>query len=203
MQLRTATSGPGGGCGGRRHERVNGKSGRARLAKEPLASVFLGFIIIWLVFDVTATGTASLHGEYGLLVGALVITTAAVFEVVISRVDPGEVLQRLGLGRPSLRGMVAGLVISLALVAVLAIVVGASLGQSTLRDKWPWLLVGLYANTASPRRRCSAGSCTAIYAPAAASHTPRCCRWFPSQPSTFCCWLSSRCRLRSARCSPR
>jgi hypothetical protein len=36
-------------------------------------------------FDVTARATASLHGENGLLVGGLVIATAAVLEMVISR----------------------------------------------------------------------------------------------------------------------
>jgi membrane protease YdiL (CAAX protease family) len=102
-----------------------------------------GFTIIYLVLDRSAAWTNSLFGEYGLLICGLVIAAALLVERLLFGRIPRQALGALGLGRPSGRGLLAALLVSLALLAyfpIFALVNGQPL---TLRDGWLWIAVGV------------------------------------------------------------
>jgi membrane protease YdiL (CAAX protease family) len=107
--------------------------------------VFAGFVLIWLVLDRSAAFFHSTYGEAGLGICALVLAAAVVVEMLVSRTSPGEAIRALGIGRPSARAVVIGLLLCLALLLfypVLSWVTGTPL---RLRGNWLWLIPGLFA----------------------------------------------------------
>jgi membrane protease YdiL (CAAX protease family) len=103
----------------------------------------VGFAIIYLVLDRSAAWTNSLYGEYGALICALTIAAALLVERLLFGRAPRQALVALGLGRPSRHGLLAGLLVSLALLAyfpILALVSGQPLA---LREGWLWIALGV------------------------------------------------------------
>jgi membrane protease YdiL (CAAX protease family) len=104
----------------------------------------VGFILIYLVLDRSATWTNSLFGEYGAPICALVIAMALLVERWIFGKTPMQALATLGFGTPAGRGMLAAALASIALLAyfpILALMTGA---QLILRDGWLWIVCGVF-----------------------------------------------------------
>jgi membrane protease YdiL (CAAX protease family) len=102
-----------------------------------------GFAIIYLVLDRSATWTNSLYGEYGLLICALVIVAALLVERLLFGRAPRQALGGLGFGRPSRRGLLAALLVSLALLAYFPIFALLSGQPLALREGWLWVALGV------------------------------------------------------------
>jgi membrane protease YdiL (CAAX protease family) len=102
-----------------------------------------GFAIIYLVLDRSATWTNSLYGEYGALICALVIAAALLVERWLFGRTSQRALGALGFGRPYLRGLVAALLVSLALLAYFPIFALVSGQPLALRDGWQWIALGV------------------------------------------------------------
>lgn len=106
--------------------------------------VLLGFFLLWVVLDRSATELGSTMGEGGWIVCALVIVTGVAIEVfVFKRTLRGAVI---GIGlRPGRRNVVAwaaaGSVAMLLYYPAYALVTGTPLA---LRDDWSMLLPGLF-----------------------------------------------------------
>jgi membrane protease YdiL (CAAX protease family) len=103
-----------------------------------------GFTIIYLVLDRSATWTNSLYGEYGLPICALVIAAALLVERLLFGRMARQALGALGFGRPSRRGLLAALLVSLALLLYFPIFTLVSGQPLTLRDGWPWIALGVF-----------------------------------------------------------
>jgi membrane protease YdiL (CAAX protease family) len=116
--------------------------GRAARSTEFL-KLTVGFVIIYLVLDRSATWTNSLYGEYGALISALVIASALLVERWLFGRAPRQALGALGLSRPSRRGLLAALLASLALLAYFPIFALVSGQPLTLRAGWVWIVLGV------------------------------------------------------------
>ena len=103
----------------------------------------VGFALIYLVLDRSATWTNSLFGEYGALICALVIAAALLVERRLFGTAPRQALAALGFGRPSRRGVLAALLASLVLLAYLPIFMLVTGQPLTLRDGWLWIALGV------------------------------------------------------------
>jgi membrane protease YdiL (CAAX protease family) len=103
----------------------------------------VGFALIYLVLDRSATWTNSLFGEYGVLICALVIATALLVERWLFARPPKQAFAALGFGHPSAPGMLAALLASIALLAYFPILVLITGAQLTLRDGWLWIVCGV------------------------------------------------------------
>jgi membrane protease YdiL (CAAX protease family) len=117
------------------------------LHRSARASAFVkltvGFALIYLVLDRSATWTNSLFGEYGVLICALVIAAALLVERLLFGTMTRHALAALGFGRPSQRGLLAALLASLLLLAYLPIFILVTGQPLTLRDGWPWIALGV------------------------------------------------------------
>lgn len=97
----------------------------------------VGFALIYLVLDRSATWTNSLFGEYGVLICALVIAAALLVERRLFGIAPRHAFAALGFGWPSLRGLLAALLASLVLLAYLPLFILVTGQPLTLRVGWP------------------------------------------------------------------
>lgn len=103
----------------------------------------VGFALIYLVLDRSATWTNSLFGEYGVLICALVIAAALLVERRLFGIAPRHAFAALGFGWPSLRGLLAALLASLVLLAYLPLFILVTGQPLTLRVGWPWIALGV------------------------------------------------------------
>jgi membrane protease YdiL (CAAX protease family) len=103
----------------------------------------VGFALIYLVLDRSATWTNSLLGEYGALICALTIAAALLVERRLFGTPPRQALAALGFGSPSLRGLLAALLASLALLAYIPIVMRVTGQPLLLRDGWLGIAFGV------------------------------------------------------------
>ena len=122
--------------------RVASASGRSTHTWE-FVMLTAGFVIIYLVLDRSATWTNSLYGEYGAMICTVVIASALLVERLLFRSMPRSALGALGLGSPSRRGLLAALLVSLALLAYFPLFALVSGQPLQLRGGWQWIALGV------------------------------------------------------------
>ena len=106
--------------------------------------IVAGFVVVWVVLERSATWLNSNMGETGVLVCALVIVTALAVERLLFETGPRRALRSLGFGRPKVRAILVGLLVTLAMISfypVFSLVTGA---QVSLRDGWVLIALGLF-----------------------------------------------------------
>ena len=109
-----------------------------------LGRYLIGFFAIWGVLY--ASGAAQGGGlAYGLVALGFTAAAAAVWERFAFGTPVRSLLGSLGLGRPTARSLVAGAVVSAAVLAFYPIYVLASGNSLPLRADWLWLAIGLFA----------------------------------------------------------
>ena len=104
----------------------------------------VGFILIWAVMY----GAGAVQGggvELGLLALAATLAAAGLWEHRAFGTPRNQVLRVLGFGHPAGRSLVAGLIISAAVLAFYPAYVLISGNELPLRADWPLLAVGLFA----------------------------------------------------------
>jgi len=113
--------------------------------RHPLAETLLGFLVLWLVLDHTATGLGSLRGEGGLLVCTATLLAALVVEFALTRGRPLQALANLGLRRPAARPLLWSLALAAVLFGFFPIYAVISGTRLTLQPGWPLLAIGIFA----------------------------------------------------------
>ena len=109
-----------------------------------LGRYLIGFFLIWGVLY--ASGAAQGGGvAYGVLALGLTAAVAALWEGFAFGTPMRAVLRSLGLGRPTGRSLLAGAVVSGAVLAFYPLYALASGNNLQLRADWLWLAIGLFA----------------------------------------------------------
>jgi membrane protease YdiL (CAAX protease family) len=107
--------------------------------------LLLGGALAFLAFDRAAALTGSTFGQAGLLVAAVAVTTTALAERLLFPKPWRALFGSLGFGRPAARGVVAALMIGAVMTAFFPVFARVSGTSMALRDGWPWLMPGLFA----------------------------------------------------------
>lgn len=105
----------------------------------------LAVVITWLVFDRVAAATGSVRGEAGIPVAATVLATLLVLDHVLMRRSWRASLAGLGLGRPSVPGILAATCIGTLLLAFFPLYARATGVRLVVAADAPLLLLGLFA----------------------------------------------------------
>lgn len=121
------------------------KLGAEEQVRTPWITVLIGFVAVWLVLDRLAALLGSVRGEAGVVVCLAVVAAACLVEVVLFRRTPGEALRFLGFGRPTGASLTFALALAAALLAFYPLFSAVTGAPITLRDDWPWLSIGLFA----------------------------------------------------------
>lgn len=104
-----------------------------------------GVFAIYVVFDLVARSLGSLRGEWGLLVGAIVLGATVAVDRWHSGGEIGSSLRRLGLGLPDRRGLLPAAAIAAALVATIPVFAVSSGATVRVVPEWAALVAGLFA----------------------------------------------------------
>src|SRR5262245_4330168 len=110
----------------------------------PIGPVFLGFILLWLLLDRTATAWKSVRGEAGLVLGVLVVAAAVLVERLLFKRSAGEALRALGFARPTAASLVMTGGIGLLMLAFFPLYSALTGVEITLLDGWFRYLPGLF-----------------------------------------------------------
>jgi membrane protease YdiL (CAAX protease family) len=107
--------------------------------------MLIGFIFLWAVMHGSATWLGSYRGEWGMLVGIAVVAAALLWERLIGQQSVGKALGLLGLGKPTANALLWAGAISAALVCFFPVYALVFATPIDVREDWPWLLPGLFA----------------------------------------------------------
>jgi membrane protease YdiL (CAAX protease family) len=110
-----------------------------------MATVFAGFVLLWLLLDRSAALLGSVRGEYGILICIVVVVAAIAVEMSAFRRTFANAVRALGLGLPNGLGLAVALVLGGALVGFLALFAITSGSPIGLVDNWSWLALGMFA----------------------------------------------------------
>jgi len=102
-----------------------------------------GFAAIWGALQLLGAGGLTPAG--GVAAFVVVALVAACIERLLFGTAPAQLVDRLGLGRPTAAAMAVALTVSAACLAVYPLLTLLTGHVAELRDDWPWLLAGLFA----------------------------------------------------------
>lgn len=123
---------------------ASGADGEAG-ARRTLASIALGFLFVWLALDCSAALLGSTLGQFGVLVCALTLAAAITVERLLFGRSLAAAAGALGLGAPALRGIAVVLVLCGTLLVFYPAFAALTGARLSLREGWPWLMLGLFA----------------------------------------------------------
>jgi membrane protease YdiL (CAAX protease family) len=107
--------------------------------------LLLGLALVWVLFDRVAGALGSDRGQAGLVIGGLVITATLAVEMLLFRKPIGAAARALGLGRPTVRGVIAATALGLLLLLVFPVFGALTVTRLALTARWGWLVPGLFA----------------------------------------------------------
>lgn len=102
-----------------------------------------GFAAIWCALHLLGAG--ALSPARGVAAFLVVVIVAACVERLLFGSLPGQLVNRLGLGRPTAAALSIALTVSAACLAVYPLLTLLTGDVADLREDWPWLLAGLFA----------------------------------------------------------
>ncbi len=109
-----------------------------------MAKLFIGFLITFCLFQFLGAFLGSDRGQAGMVIGLFILTATLAFQWLISGGGILENLVRLGLGLPSMRGMMAGILVAFLLLATLPIYSALTGMQVYPATQWLWTVPGLF-----------------------------------------------------------
>ena len=107
--------------------------------------MLVGLVVVWLIFHWTAETLGSYRGEYGLLLGAIVVSAAVIAEMLLFRRTPKEAARALGLGRGRSRGPAVAAAIGAGLLLVYPLFSLFAGARLVVADGWWRAVPGLFA----------------------------------------------------------
>ena len=117
----------------------------AQTVSGTLVRILVGYAIAYGAFEGAAYLGAGLDLTWRQIAIALAgIVAVVVVELVLFRQRPGAALLALGLGRPPLRTIAVGVVLSLLLLAAYPLIAALTGVQFTLVEGWPLLALGIF-----------------------------------------------------------
>jgi len=108
-----------------------------------MALTLAGFVALWLLLDRSAAALGSGRGEWGGAIALAVVAVAVTIEMIGRPGGARDALRRLGFVAPNARAMLAALVLSVAMLAALALFARAAHIDVTLLPAWPVLALGM------------------------------------------------------------
>lgn len=103
-----------------------------------------GFVFLYAVLQGTATALNSPLGQSGVMVGALVLLVALVVRSILFSQSLRASWHRLGMDKPSLRGLLAAFAISVIMIGGAAAYF-QMVGYDSIRPNAAWLALGIFA----------------------------------------------------------
>lgn len=107
--------------------------------------VGLAGVVIYLVFDRLATVLGSLRGEWGVVVGAVVLLLTLGAERLLSEKSYSQCVQAMGLGAPGAAALTAAGALSAGLIAGLPLMARLTGAGLEVRDGAAALAIGMFA----------------------------------------------------------
>jgi membrane protease YdiL (CAAX protease family) len=105
----------------------------------------LGLLVVFALFQWAGGALGSDRGQAGLVVGGLVVLATLGVERVLFGQSPASAARQLGLGHPTVGGLLAAMGLSLALLLVIPAFLAVTGAPSEFYPGWGWLLPGLFA----------------------------------------------------------
>jgi membrane protease YdiL (CAAX protease family) len=115
------------------------------LQKTPWPKLVAGLILVFALFQWTASALHSDRGQAGALVATIVVAATLLVERALFSSSLGGAARALGLFAPARRGLVGAAVVGLALLLVLPLYMRIARTSLAMQPGWPWLLPGLFA----------------------------------------------------------
>lgn len=108
-----------------------------------MALTLAGFVALWLLLDRSAAALGSGRGEWGGAIALAVVAVAVTMEMIGRPGSARDAARRLGFVVPTMRAMIAALILSAAMLAALALFARAAHIDVTLLPAWPVLALGM------------------------------------------------------------
>ena len=108
-------------------------------------SILFGFILLWLVLELSARLLGSFRGEYGIAVAVLVLTAAFAVERFVWKQQLSKAARHLGLTKPHSEALIWTIILSVVLMCFFPVYGFLTETPITMRADWPVLLPGLIA----------------------------------------------------------
>ena len=109
-----------------------------------MARLFTGFLITFCLFQFLGAYLVSDRGQAGILIGVIIVGTTLVCQWLINGGGVLENFRRLGLGTPSMRGLVAAALSCALMLAVLPVYEAVSGNHVNVATEWQWTMPGLF-----------------------------------------------------------
>lgn len=106
--------------------------------------MLFGLIVVFALFQWSASALGSFRGEAGVLVGVIVVVATLVAEKYLFRKSFKEAAKAIGLGRPKRFGMLAGVAVGAMLLLMVPLFLLQSGSRVSLYPGWLSLLPGLF-----------------------------------------------------------
>lgn len=117
------------------------------LSRRPILSILVGAAVMFVILELGVTWLAALLDQTwaALIVTAVMVFVAVLFERQIFKHDTAQGLRVIGYGQPNPRAILAAVIIGLVMLAFFPIFSLATGAQISLKADWLWILVGAIA----------------------------------------------------------
>lgn len=114
--------------------------------------MLFGLIVVFALFQWSASALGSVRGEAGVIVGAIVVAATLVAERYLFRKSFREAAKDIGLSRPKRFGLMAAVAVSSMLLLMVPLFLWQSGSSVSLYPNWLALLPGLFLSGGNCRR---------------------------------------------------
>ena len=116
-------------------------------SRRAIPSILIGCAMMFVVLELGVTWLAALLDQTwaALIVTAVMVFIAVLFERKAFKHDTAQGLQAIGYGKPNPRAILVAVIIGLIMLAFFPIFVLVTGAQITLKTNWLWILVGAIA----------------------------------------------------------
>ncbi len=106
--------------------------------------MLLGLIAVFALFHWLASALESFRGEYGVIVGLVVVGATVVAQRLLFRDSFVEAARSVGLRRPKVLGVIVAVVIGMLMLLVVPLFAWQTGSTFSMYPIWQWLMIGLF-----------------------------------------------------------